>query len=394
MPEDVPHVFNRFYQSKNNQKAEGGLGIGLALSMEFVNLMNGKMWVKSQINEKNSGSTFAVQIPKKEVLTMVSTADELAINGTFVPPVSLSLNTISNTSVTHQHTILLVEDNADLREYVSFLLSPFYNVVMAKNGKEGLERLTDNRRTLRLTDARSSLDGGRTFVPHLTENETLVNRQPSSKASVNRQPSLILSDVMMPIMDGFEFLKTVKAEAAYRNIPFIMLTARVELKDKLKALRIGVDDYLMKPFDEVELLTRIENLLANYEERKNFVIESPNTNETAVEEHTITPKEQLWLEELEQLVLKEIDNSIFSIDYLIDQLNINRNTFYNKTKALTGLSPNQYIRTIRLQMAKELLTTTDLSIKEIATKVGFKKTDYFSRLFKKEYGKSPSAYLK
>lgn len=366
--DDVPHIFNRFYQSKNNTKAKGGLGIGLALSMEFVRLMNGKMWVRSETEGKHQGSTFFVQIPKKEVIAMLSTEDELEIQEESMVTNLTGLNT------NKPHTILLVEDNHDLREYLTFLLSPFYNLITANNGSEALKRLT--------------ADGRR-----LTENHRQIrNEQPST---VNRLPSAVISDVMMPIMDGFELLETVKSNAAWRNIPFIMLTARAELKDKLKALRIGVDDYLIKPFDETELLVRIENLLNNYEERQAFHQQTQENSETETEDlPIITEAEKEWLERLETIIQKEMNDSIFTVDYLAEAMNESRNAFFAKVKQLTGLSPNNYIRAIRLQKAKELLETSDLLVNEVSQKVGFQSTDYFSRLFKKEFGKSPSDYLK
>lgn len=358
-PEDIPYIFNRYYQSKNNTKAEGGLGIGLALSMEFVHLMNGKMWVKSQIDGKNKGSTFFLQIPKKEVISMLSTEDELDVyRGKHSNTQTIEHSNTQTIEPSKEHTILLVEDNLDLREYVSFLLSPFYNVVTAKNGKEGIEWLTANGR----------------------------------RQTENNLPSAVISDVMMPIMDGFEFLEIVKSKAKWRNIPFIMLTARVELKDKLKALRIGVDDYLIKPFDEVELLTRIENLLTNYEERQQFSL--TEKNEPLTDENIVLDEAQLWLIDIEKMIIKEINHPQFTIDYLVELIGINRNTFYSKIKTLTGLSANQYIKTVRLKVAKDLLETSDFTIKEIAQKVGFQTPAYFSRQFKKEYGKLPSEYLK
>lgn len=366
-PEDVPNIFNRFYQSSLNNKAEGGLGIGLALSIEFIKLMQGNIWVESSLTGENKGSTFFVEFPKKEVMGMLSTEEKLALNGVeaalfgFEPQAKslVDLKSTDDSSGESQASILLVEDNSDLRDYIQFLLEPYYHVVTAENGEEGLERLT-----------------------------------------LNRPPSLIISDVMMPIMDGFEFLEKLKSNAKWRNIPVIMLTARAELRDKLKALRIGVDDYMVKPFKEEELLVRIENLLANYEERQTYwqlesgTISKENGTVPKPNEFTISEKDQEWLRALEALALKEMNNSIFSIDYLSDLLSINRNDFYKKVKSLTGLTPNQYLRAIRLQKAKELLESgTCQSVKEVGQKVGFQKTDYFSNLYKKEYGKAPSAYF-
>jgi YesN/AraC family two-component response regulator len=346
---DVPNIFNRFYQSSVNTKAEGGLGIGLALSMEFVKLMKGKMWVESQIDEVETGSTFFVQFPKKEVIKMITTEEHEIINyenKADTIPVLLSENTPNNADL---ETILIVEDNYDLRDYLSYILLPHYNIITAENGLEGLEKLP----------------------------------------TANCQ--LILSDVMMPVMDGFEFLEKVKANDKWRGLPFIMLTARAEMQTRLNALRIGVDDYLLKPFDEEELLVRIKNLVANYKER---IVTARIISEDTIEqpkEIMVLKADQEWLATLEQLIFAEMDNSIFSVDFLAEALSINRKTLYNKIKELTGLTPTKYIRAIRLQKAKNLLEK-GIAVNVVAQQVGFQNTEYFSTLFKENFGKLPSFY--
>lgn len=364
---DLPHIFNRFYQSSINKKAEGGLGIGLALSMEFVKLMNGKMWVESNTKDINQGSTFSVQFPKKEIMTMLSTEEKVVLNKDTENGLQshnpASLSSAANITPSTNYTILLVEDNPDLRDYIQFLLSPTYRVITAENGEEGL----------------SFLSG-----------QWAVDREPANCLLPTAHCQLILSDVMMPIMDGFEFLEKVKANEQWSQIPVIMLTARAEMKNKLKALRIGVDDYMVKPFSEEELMVRIENLLGNYEERKAYLEAQPISNEAT----KIIENGNDWLLKLEGIIIADIGNPIFSVDYVAERLSINRNKLYQKVKSLTGLTPNQYFRTVRLQKAKELLETGSCkSVKETAIQVGFYKIDYFSSLYKKQFGKSPSEYL-
>jgi signal transduction histidine kinase/DNA-binding response OmpR family regulator len=345
--EDIPNVFNRFYQSSVNSKAEGGLGIGLALSTEFVKLMKGKIWVESQMNATETGSTFYLQFPKKEVVKMITTEEQFIINGekkVIVAPVLLSENTPTEVK---DETILIVEDNHDLRDYLSYILSPYYNIITAENGQEGLEKL------------------------------------PTAHCQ------LILSDVMMPIMDGFEFLEKVKAHDKWRGLPFIMLTARAETHTRLNALRIGVDDYLLKPFDEEELFVRVKNLLGNYKERKIFIEEEALDENAASIEPIVSAADQQWLEQTEKLILKEMANGVFFNDYLADLLAISRGTLYKNIKSLTGLTPTKYIRVIRLQKAKTLLEQGK-SVKEVSYEVGFQKPEYFSKIFKKEFGKLPS----
>ena len=209
-PEDLPNIFDRFYQSKQKGAAEGGTGIGLALCKEFSELLGGKIWVESQYGE---GAQFYVEIPKTEILKTTSDVDYQISQ----EPLTLASTPIKQTISfdKNKNTLLIVEDNASLQNYLKLILEEEYQIVTANNGAEALEILEKNK----------------------------VN--------------LIISDIMMPIMDGYALLKELKENNQYRSIPVIMLTAKADKEDKLNALRIGVDDYLLKPFDEDELLVRI-----------------------------------------------------------------------------------------------------------------------------------------
>ncbi|MFK7946916.1 MAG: ATP-binding protein [Saprospiraceae bacterium] len=364
--EDVPNVFNRFYQSSKNTKAEGGLGIGLSLSITFAKLMKGNIWVESSTNKDNHGSTFYLSLPKtiatqKPIINeIIAPEKQLIVEQS--QPIAPILPSVE------LPTILLVEDNLDLQEYIAFLLSPFYNIITAEHGEAALAYL--NSATLNQS----------TF------------------------PSLIISDMMMPIMDGFVFLENVKANDKWRSIPVIMLTARAELTHRLKALRIGIDDYMVKPFDEEELLVRIENLLRNYEERQNYALtqlplaveQSVTKSKKAIQNTVVvtTTADEKWLKTIENIIINNIKNPQFSIDFIADKLAMNRIKFYKKIKQLTGLTPNQYTRIIRLKMAKDYLENkTYKTVKEVANEIGFQRVDYFSKLYKKEYGKMPSSYF-
>lgn len=365
-PKDLSQIFNRFYQSSINKKAEGGLGIGLALSMEYIKLMNGKMWAESNTEGENRGSTFFVQFPKNELISMLSTEDAIALKGENEKSSNPKLSNENGASALHEHTILLVEDNPDLREYISFLLSPYYNVLMAENGKEGMERLTvDNGQLMEKT----------TNVDHL--------------------PSLIISDIMMPIMDGYEFLENVKKQDQFRHIPVIMLTARAELRDRLKALRIGVDDYLLKPFDEEELLTRIENLMLNYQERINMNgYDKAEASDTSVVPPKISKEDEDWLKELEEKLTENLSNTQYSIPQLAYDLAISERQLRRRIKQLTGLSTLHYFKEIRLQKARQLLEERQYkTIAQTASAVGFQNAKTFSRNFSQRFGKMPSDYL-
>ena len=274
--EDIPFVFNRFYQSpsKGKEKAEGGLGIGLALSLELTKLMKGDLWVES---EEGVGTEFFMKFPKKQIepreLAINKESDDWAVHTK-----SDALSSKITNDESTEDLILLVEDHLGLQEYIHFVLSPNYRVEIVGNGKEAMEWL----------------DKG--FLPNL-----------------------IISDLMMPVMDGFEFVDNIKQTSQFSHIPIIILTARVEFKDKLKALRIGVDDYLLKPFNEEELKARIKNLISNYKAKREFVTEGQlvaMAGEDAYSIETIdvvSKEDQLWLEHLENVILDEIDHHSFSV---------------------------------------------------------------------------------
>lgn len=344
---DIPYIFDRFYQSSKNQKAEGGLGIGLALSAEFTKLFNGKLWVESQ---EELGSTFFVQFPIKKLDKIDAPIHKNQISDRKI----IETNPIRpRGSKSSKELILLVEDHLELQEYIQFILNDFYELKVVANGKEALDYLGEGK-----------------------------------------LPSLIISDLMMPIMDGFELLNELKKSKFYSHIPCIMLTARVDIEDKLKALRIGVDDYLTKPFNEEELIARIENLLVNYQLRKEFLKENVS-KESEKEIVQLSMEDQEWLEKLENVILEKINHHSFSIDFLAEMMFINRDKLFKKTKKLTGLTPNQYVRTVRLQLAKRLLEKREgLKVKDVASKVGFQKVEYFSKLYKEQFGKSPSEYIR
>ncbi len=256
--------------------------------------------------------------------------------------------------------LLVVEDNLDICKYLESILELQYQIVFAHNGVEGLKQL---------------------------EQQT---------------PDLILTDLMMPVMDGFEFMKKVKQNEKWQQIPIIALTARSEMADKLAVLRIGVDDYLVKPFHEEELQIRVKNLLKNQSNRLVFIAEETEKAEAASFQSdvptdntpTITQNDQEWLKNLENLTYSGIPNVDFKAQQLSLELDISYSQLYRKTKLLTGFTPKQYINQIRYQQARQFLESkTYVSVKRVAYEVGFKDPKNFSRNFKKRFGKYPSAYM-
>ncbi len=361
--EDLPNIFNRFYQTKNkNQAAEGGTGIGLALTREIIGVLKSSISVES---EQGKLTIFKIELPLKiakanEIVPIEK--DIIEIENKQLTPSPLLLQK-EKTPEKFSNTILLVEDNPDLSLFIKSLLEEYYEVVTATNGEEALEKL---------------------------------GQYPTIQ--------LIVSDVMMPVMDGFQLLEQLKSTPKYQNIPVIMLTARASLRDKLKALRIGVDDYLTKPFIKEELLARIDNLLQNAQGRKeaqtlqleNIVIPAIVNviKSDAKESNQKDAETQKWLDDLEQTILKNITLSQFTVDDVAAEMFTSKRQLYRKIKQHIGITPLQYIKTYKLNHARDLLETRKAnSVKSAAYSIGYPNVVYFHREFKKAFGRLPSDYL-
>lgn len=352
-PDEQEYVFNRFYQAKTGTASmKGGTGIGLALTSELVALMNGRITLES---EPGRGSTFYVELPKRIAPAPQIVEEEKPVEG-IVP-----VNTLQPAE-TFQHikgaTLLLVEDNLSLQQYIQLELKDF-NLIIANNGAEAL---------------------------HVLEHaETL--------------PQLVISDVMMPIMDGFTLLEKIKADERFRKIPVIMLTARTDIQDKLHALRIGVDDYLVKPFITEELIARVSNLLERYKARNNrqwVQAEETEAIKTIEEEETTPPPvSSNWLKNLEDEISGYLDRQEqFTLDALAEKILLSKRQLQRNIKEETGLTANNYIKEIRLHRARHYLENKTFStLNEVSFAVGFNDPHYFSSIFSERYGKKPIDYL-
>ena len=374
-PDDLPHIFERFFQSKQvDAPVQGGTGIGLSLCKELAELLGGRVGAESEFGK---GSIFYFEFPKKEVTeeSLLTEADgqptpTLTVadikEGADLPEFGEAL--ISTASSEYlppdvdggKSTILVIEDNMELRSYLRIILEDRYRVLTAENGKIGLDKLTAH------------------------------------------PVDLIVSDLMMPIMDGFQLLEKVKSQDQWKYLPFIMLTARADVKVRLRALRIGVDDYMVKPFEEEELLARVENLLKNSYRRRLYqkeLAESEGTGSTDSENEMtpsskLRPEELHWLEELETVVQKELTHFHFNVDVLANKMALSKRQLERKAKQLTGLSPSKYIQEVRFHEARQMLENkSQPSIKAVVYSVGVKDTVHFSRLFRARFGKSPSEYF-
>ena len=349
-PKDLPHIFERFYQSKQaDQKLYGGTGIGLALVNEFAQLMGGKVSAESTLG---TGSTFFFELPKKEVVQkqiLASSATDL--------PEEEEIYAIGS-----DFTIMVVEDNQDMRAFIHQLLQKKYKkIYLAKNGAEGLALLKEHGTDIQL----------------------------------------IVSDVMMPEVDGLTMLKQIKQNAAWSGIPVIMLTALAAERDKLTALTIGVDDYLTKPFSVPELLVRVQNLLFNYHQRqewqnsKEFLEQQQEIQAKNTAHSEINIEDKKWVDELNKFVEESLSNVQLDVQLLASFVHLSPRQLNRKLKAITGLSPAKFIKEVRLQTARKTLEKGNvLSISEVAYNVGFKDYSTFSFVFKNRFGKSPKEYLR
>ncbi|MBD2705067.1 response regulator [Spirosoma sp. BT702] len=359
-PKDLPHVFDRYFQTQQpGTPLEGGTGIGLALCQELVRLMQGTISVES---EPGRGSSFCVDLPliidsgeltdeNEPELNRVSMSESVRVDSTENEEIEFPYKQAAQ--VAEVDTVLIVEDNTELQTYLTTLLTPGLRVLTAANGQAALHRLVN----------------------------------------LSQLPSLIIADIMMPIMDGFELLETLKAHSTYRMIPVIMLTARTEATDKLRALRLGVDDYLLKPFNESELTARVKNLLRNRRNRQVSTEDQPL--EPGEDSSMISADEQLWLEKLEGLMAGRLGQFDLNADELADVLAMTRRTLYRTIKRLTGLTPAQYVAEARFQEARRLLETRQVSsVKQVAYRVGYRKVTYFSQVYQQRFGKNPTDYLK
>jgi DNA-binding response OmpR family regulator len=346
---DLPHIFERFFQSKQaNRPAQGGTGIGLALVSEFTQLLQGKVTVDSTLNK---GTYFNVYLPKNSIVPSPELLEQENAAMEFAMEFAIEADTIVPDK---SFTILLVEDHAEMRDFITQILSTKYRILIARNGLEGLETLK-------------------------TTSETI---------------DLIISDVMMPKMDVFEMLQHIKALPKWSYTPVIILTARAAEQDKLQTFTIGVDDYLTKLFSVEELKARIKNLLSNALHRKKFLEEQSelaisnsdldNVVSQIPEEEQVfeaTPNfrevDLVWIKEVENLMLEEVDNESASIADFAQKLHLSERHFSRKLKQLTGMSPAKMFKTV----------------KKIAYSTEFKTVVNFSKSYKKEYGKLPSTYF-
>lgn len=353
--EDLPWIFERYYQSKR-QGAAGGMGLGLALSNEYAKLMGGSLQAESILEE---GTRMCFRFPG-HFGSFPENRHATNAEKKIIEPAG-EQERISSDIVWHEiknkFHLLIVEDHPQMMEYMVDLLQPLYYIDCARNGREALDILT------------------------------------------YKKIDLVISDGMMPEMDGFQLIETLRFEQNRPNVPFLMVTARAAKEDRLNALQLGVDAYLSKPFEPEELLARVRNLLANHALRQKALLQMEREKERrnsfsgfATEEVSSFSSE--WMKELEKLIREEISNSRLKVGDIAHRLAVSERTLRDRIKEYTGLSPNQYITEARLQKALMLLENkTYPSVAQVCYAVGLKTPSYFSKIFTERFGKSPSDFL-
>jgi signal transduction histidine kinase/DNA-binding response OmpR family regulator len=345
--EEQLHIFDKFYQVDNaSSKFKKGTGIGLSLVKEFVELMSGSIDVESNLGE---GSMFRVIIPITNDAVQ-SDSSEL-ISSLSIPKSNFALiDTTENQSLIEVDKnlplVLIIEDNIDVAHYIKTCLIDNYQILHAPNGSIGIDM------------------------------------------ALEKIPDIIISDVMMPEKDGFEVCEHLKTNELTDHIPIIMLTAKATFEDRITGLSHGADAYLTKPFEKAELLTRIEQLILL---RKKMLSKFEKTGIERLLNKNVKNSETKFLEKIISVVHENITQTDFSPVQLAQKLNFSESQLYRKLKATSGKSTAVFIRSIRLQKAKDLIQTTDKTISEVAYDVGFNDPSYFSRAFKEEFGATPSS---
>ncbi|AUC21170.1 hybrid sensor histidine kinase/response regulator [Polaribacter sejongensis] len=351
--DQVDKIFERFYQVESlNKTYYGGTGIGLEVVSSFVNLHKGKIEVTSKINE---GTTFRIILPKgkeyfsaDEIKSFKLEADLPKKEINFIPENKISEieeNEEIEKIASKKYTILVVEDNTELRNYLKTELSKTYKVLSAINGVEGL------------------------------------------KIAEKSFPDVILTDVIMPEMDGFEFCRRIKTDIKTSHIPLLMLTAKARIDDRIEGIEHGSDAYMTKPFDMRLLTLRLNQLITS----RKLIFDKYFSEVSGAKENTnATSIDKEFINKVLAYIGENISNSSLSVEELANELNLSKSQSYRKIKSLTGQTPNELLRRIRLERAYQILETGSAFISEVGFKVGFSSASYFTKCFKAHFGKLPT----
>lgn len=344
-PKEIDHIFTRFYSSRKNKGVESN-GIGLSLTKDLVTLHHGTIAVESL---PNKGSCFTVVLPvDKESYTAEELLDDM-ITGEQedVLPDELLSESVDSSEDTERFTILLVDDNTELLYVMKGIFKDKYNVMTATGGQQAWELLSNN-----------AIDA-------------------------------IICDVMMPDMNGWELCNRIKTDLRFNHIPIIILTAKKGIDDRVASYEAGADGYVAKPFESKVLFARVDNLLRSYKMRQTAFRKEENINLEGLNYHSA---DKQFLQSIIDSIEQHLEEPDFDLEQLSSDLSMSKSTLYRKIKAMTGLTPLDFIRNIKMKRACMMLLNQQMNISEVAYAVGFNNPKYFSKCFKDEFGVTPSEY--
>ncbi len=344
-PAQIEHIFERFYQNPNTYENDyGGTGIGLALVKELVELQDGKIEV---ISKPQLGSTFKVSIPIRIPFAGNSQPEKPQSDFVCDAPYQLSSDTASlypKKDSGSKLKLLIVEDNEEMRQFIRDCLNPkVYHIIEAKDGEEGID------------------------------------------LALGIVPDLIITDVMMPQVNGFILVETIRKHISTSHIPIIMLSAKTSMDDRMKGFHRGVDIYLTKPFSPRELSIRVDNLIEIRNRLQNRYVQSSRL--VYLKEYQAEDK---FITQIKDFIVQNLNEHQLNGDIIGDEVGLSRVHLHRKIKALTNLSTSEFIKKIRLEQATKLLKTGQFNVSEVAYEAGFSSPSQFSKDFKKAFGKAPS----
>ena len=349
--ENLPNIFNRFYQVHDvNQPQVVGTGVGLSLCKELVELHRGEILVSSKLGLE---TIFSVYLPtSKNSFDVQWIREGVNLTENQEKSIKKSIQSVNNQGISvvdkDKPLLLIAEDNEDLRNYIKEIFVEQFQILEADNGLCALQMAYDNL------------------------------------------PDLIISDWMMPLMTGIELCEKIKQNANTSHIPVIILSSKSSSESKLMGLELGADDYITKPFNANLLGVRVKNILENRKKMRELF---SNSSKIKVREIALNSLDEHFLERIIKIVEDNMSNLNLDIAFLETELKMSNMQLYRKLKSLTNLSGNEFIKNIRLKKAVQLLESENYNVSEIAYKVGFNDPSYFSRIFKKQYGKAPSEYI-
>lgn len=340
--EELERIFAPFYQS-DNENVKGGTGIGLSLSKYIIDQHQGEIWVQS-VEEK--GSTFYIKLRRGKEHFSASEVSEPVEN---IPDMDVDDGTNDEETFRYDKkaTVLIAEDNKDFREYIVQILTLDYNVLQAENGFEAYEK------------------------------------------AIIEQPDLIITDIVMPEMTGIELCDKIKNNIATSHISVMILTARNMLSYKIDGYEMGADAYVTKPFNLKLFKSRVNNLILSNQRMKSLFRTQVNIEPSEI---TVSSFDQKLLRKCLRVIEDKMEEVDFGVDELCKEVSISRPQLYRKIKSLVGLSPVQFIRSIRLKRAAQILSQDNSSVSEVMRRVGFNNLSYFSKIFKEEFGSLPKQY--